>query len=109
MTAMTTRRVMAPWSEPARHPGHQPDAEAFADPDAADAAQRLREACHDMRQPVAGVFALAAAALADPDLPGTVRAQLEQIVRQAEGIADMIQDSLHAALPGEPGTRGNAK
>jgi signal transduction histidine kinase len=56
-----------------------------------------------MRQPVAGVLAIAAAALADPDLPGTVRAHLEQIVQQAERLADMIQDSLHAAQSGEPG------
>ena len=71
--------------------------------DHTDAAQRLREACHDMRQPVAGVLALAGAALSEPALPGTVRARLEQIVQQAEWLADMIQDRLHAAQPGEPG------
>src|SRR5438046_152666 len=103
MTARTTRRVMAPWPEPARDPGRQPEAEASACPDSADATQRLREACHDMRQPVAGVLAIAAAALADPDLPGIVRADLEQIVQQAERLADMIQDSLHAAQSSESG------
>jgi signal transduction histidine kinase len=96
-------RVSAPWPEPARDPGRRPDAGASSRRDPADATQRLREACHDMRQPVAGVLAIAAAALADPDLPGTVRAHLEQIVRQAERLADMIQDSLHAAQPGESG------
>jgi hypothetical protein len=34
--------------------------------EAADAVQQLREICHDMRQPVATVFALA-----EPDLPAT--------------------------------------
>jgi signal transduction histidine kinase len=100
--ARTTRHVTAPWSEPDHGPGRLPGAEAV------DAIQRLRESCHDMRQPVAGVFALAAAALADPDLPGPVRAHLGQIVRQAERLSDMIQDSLYAVQPGEPGARGDA-
>jgi signal transduction histidine kinase len=99
----TTRQVTAPRSEPDRGPGRQAAAEASTLPDAADAVQRLREACHDMRQPVAGVLALAAAALADPDLPGAVRAYLGQIIQQAERLADMIQDSLQAAWFGESG------
>jgi hypothetical protein len=36
----------------------------------ADVVQQLLEICHDMRQPVASVCALAAA-LAEPDLPAT--------------------------------------
>jgi C4-dicarboxylate-specific signal transduction histidine kinase len=56
-----------------------------------------------MRQPVAGVLALAGAALAEPGLPQPARARLEQIVEQAERMADMIQDWLYAALPSEPG------
>lgn len=71
--------------------------------DAADAARGLRETCHDMRQPVAGVLALAGAALSEPDLPRTVRVSLEQIVLQAERLADMIQDWLHGALHGDAG------
>lgn len=73
--------------------------------DATDAAQGLREACHDMRQPVAGVLALAGAALAEPGLPGAVRGDLEQIIQYAEWLADMIQDRLQSARSGEPGTR----
>ncbi len=62
----------------------------------------LQETCHDMRQPVASVFALAAAALSQPDLPQPARAYLEQIVEQAEWLADLIQQSLPAAGPGAP-------
>jgi hypothetical protein len=70
--------------------------------DAADADRGLREACHDMRQPVAGVLALAGAALAEPGLPGVARLRLEQIIKQAEWLADMIQDWLRTAQPGDP-------
>jgi len=62
----------------------------------------LQETCHDMRQPVASIFALAAAALAEPGLPRPARACLEQIVGQAEWLADLIQHSLHTAGPGTP-------
>src|SRR5712691_10606398 len=65
--------------------------------------QGLRETCHDMRQPVTSMFALAAAALAEPGLPQPARARLEQIVEQAEWLADLIQHSLHFAGPGAPG------
>jgi signal transduction histidine kinase len=61
---------------------------------AADEAQRLREACHDMRQALAGVFALAGAALAEPELPAGGRERLEQIVGQAQWLADLIHDCL---------------
>jgi hypothetical protein len=63
----------------------------------ADIELGLREACHDMRQPVAGVLALAGAALAEPGLPEAVRVRLEEIVQHAEWLADMIQDWLHDA------------
>ena len=59
--------------------------------------QGLREACHDMRQPVAGLLALAAAALVDPALPQTARARLKQMVEQAEWLADLIQHALDTA------------
>jgi signal transduction histidine kinase len=62
--------------------------------------QGLRETCHDMRQPVASVFALAAAVLAEPGLPQAARVRLELIVEQAEWLADLIQHSLHGAGPG---------
>lgn len=58
--------------------------------------QNMQETCHDMRQPVASVFALAAVALAEPGLPEAARARLEQIVQQAEWLADLIQHSLRS-------------
>lgn len=73
-----------------------------------DTAQGLCEVCHDMRQPVAGLLALAAAALADPDVPASVRARLQEIVQQAEWLADTIQDLLHVAQPGDLSPGGNA-
>ena len=60
----------------------------------------LAETCHDMRQPVAGIVALAQAALTEPGLPQSARARLEQIVKQAEWLADLIQFSLQTASPG---------
>ena len=68
----------------------------------ADMAQQLRETFHDMRQPVANTMALAAAALAEPALPAVARDRLEQIVGQAEWLADMIHDCLVAQRQEEP-------
>lgn len=56
--------------------------------------QRFREMCHDIRQPVAGVVSLATAALAEPALPGAARSRLEQIVCQAESLAELLEESL---------------
>jgi signal transduction histidine kinase len=47
-----------------------------------------------MRQALAGVFALAGAALAEPRLPDGARARLEQIAGQAQWMADLIHDYL---------------
>jgi two-component system, OmpR family, sensor kinase len=58
-----------------------------------------------MRQPVAGVFALAEAALADPDLPQGARIRLEQIVKLTEWLSDMIQQGLHADEPPQTAVR----
>lgn len=57
-------------------------------------AQRLRETCHDMRQALGSVFALAGAALAEPGLDESTRARLEQIVGQAEWLAELIKHGL---------------
>lgn len=65
---------------------------------ATDAVRRLLETCHDMRQPTASVLALAGAALSEPGIPGTVRVSLEEIIREAEQLADMIQDWLRAEV-----------
>ena len=60
----------------------------------ANMTRQLRETFHDMRQPVASTLALAAAALTEPDLPAAARNRLEQIVEQAEWLADMIHGCL---------------
>jgi K+-sensing histidine kinase KdpD len=70
---------------------------------AADASPLLLEACHDMRQPIAGVLALAGATLTEPGLPKAARTRLEQIMEQAEWLADMIQSWLQADQPDESG------
>jgi two-component system, OmpR family, sensor histidine kinase QseC len=67
--------------------------------EASDVVQKLRETSHDMRQPVASVFALAEAALAEPRLPTAARERLKQIVGQAEWLADMIDGFLHDSEP----------
>jgi signal transduction histidine kinase len=58
--------------------------------------RELREACHDMRQPIAIVLALAAAALSEPDLPAAARGRLGQITEQAEWLAYMVHGCLAA-------------
>lgn len=54
----------------------------------------LREVCHDLRQPIAGVLALAGAALAEPALPQRVRRRLEQIIELAEWQSDVAENWL---------------
>jgi len=56
----------------------------------------LRQACHDIRQPIAGVLALAGAALSEADLPETARDCLNQIVGLAEWQSDVIEHWLWA-------------
>lgn len=116
------QRVAAPWSDCQRGRGRGP-AEGESDqpriglvwrvlsaaqsPPAEkdDGFQRLRETCHDIRQPVAGVLALAGAALADPNLPAVARSYLEQIVTQAESLAGVIREPLVAGESAEGQTR----
>jgi K+-sensing histidine kinase KdpD len=56
-----------------------------------------------MRQPIAGVLALAGATLTEPGLPKAARARLEQIMQQAEWLGDIIQSWLQADQPDESG------
>ncbi len=70
------------------------------------AVEVLRDICHDMRQPLANMFALAAAALAEPGLPEAACARLEQMTEQAEWLAELIQHSLQLAAPDAPGGCG---
>ncbi len=64
----------------------------------------LQEICHDMRQPVASVFALAAAVLAEPGLSQAACTRMDEIIKQAEWLADLIQHALHTTVPGAPGS-----
>lgn len=72
----------------------------------ADTVQQLRETFHDMRQPVAIMMALAAAALAAPDLPDAAQHRLGQIIEQAEWLSDMIRGCLMAQQGEEPDETG---
>lgn len=51
----------------------------------------LRQACHDIRQPMAGVLALAGAALTEPDLPDNARDRHKQIVQLAEWQSGVLE------------------
>jgi C4-dicarboxylate-specific signal transduction histidine kinase len=53
--------------------------------------EELRQACHDIRQPIAGVLALAGVALAEAGLPEKARDCLNQIVGLAEWQSDVIE------------------
>ena len=64
--------------------------------------QGLRQACHDIRQPIAGVLALAGAALAEAGLPEDTRIRLRQIVGLAEWQSDVIEHWLQASEVGQP-------
>jgi signal transduction histidine kinase len=52
-----------------------------------------------MRQPVAGVLTLAAAALTVPKLPRAARSRLEQIVTEAQTLAELIEQSVDCGDP----------
>lgn len=60
--------------------------------------QQLRDTCHDMREPIASVLAVTAAALAEPGLPATARLRFEQISGQAEWLAEMVHELLQEAV-----------
>lgn len=58
----------------------------------------LWEAYHDIRQPVAGVLALAGAALIEADLPQNTRKRLEQIIELTEWQSEVIESWLDVSL-----------
>lgn len=64
-----------------------------------------RQAYHDIRQPIAGVHALAEAALSEADLPDIARDCLNQIVGFAEWQSDVIEHWLWAPDARPPRTR----
>jgi signal transduction histidine kinase len=53
---------------------------------------RLHEICHDMRQPVASIMALAEAALSNAEVTLGVRDRLGQIRDQAEWLSELLRD-----------------
>jgi signal transduction histidine kinase len=68
--------------------------------DACGSVHELREVCHDIRQPIAGVLALAGAALAEADVPEDTRNRLEQIMMLAEWQSDVIETWLDVSGSG---------
>ena len=64
--------------------------------DAHDSVDGLREVCHDIRQPIAAVLALAGAALTT-NPPEDMRQLLAQIVGLAEWQSDVIESWLEAS------------
>ena len=57
----------------------------------------LRDLCHDIRQPIAGVLALAEAALAEADLPVNTRSRLEHIIELAGWQSEVVENWLEAS------------
>ena len=52
---------------------------------------QLHEICHDMRQPVASILALADAVLTTATIPSAVRDRLGQVQDQAEWLAELLR------------------
>lgn len=71
----------------------------FLDTRTEEAPQLLREACHDLRQPVAGILRLAAVALTQPGVPDATRSCLEQIVTQTASLGELIHQWLYVDEP----------
>jgi signal transduction histidine kinase len=80
--------------------------ETFRNPSLADRISgapdpdRLREICHDLRQPVATIIALAEAALSNDGIPLGVRRRLDQVMNQAEWLGEMLQHLIEPAAAG---------
>jgi C4-dicarboxylate-specific signal transduction histidine kinase len=66
----------------------------------ASGADHLYEICHDMRQPVASIIALADAALSQAAVPSSVRCQLGQVRDQAEWLGELLQRLVEPPHPG---------
>jgi signal transduction histidine kinase len=68
--------------------------------DACNPVDGLREACHDIRQSIAGVLALAGAALVETELKDDTRNRLQQIIGLAEWQADVVGNWLEVTASG---------
>ncbi len=75
----------------------------YADGGTAIPLERVREVCHDLRQPVAAILMLASAAEMRPDVPETVRLALQEITDQAEDISSAVRQFLDDAKQGVDG------
>ncbi len=62
----------------------------------------ISRACHDLRQPVATILMLAAAASMEPGVPPRVRHYLDEITGQATWISDMVHELVHQGAPAQP-------
>jgi signal transduction histidine kinase len=68
-------------------------------------ALRLRETCHDMRQPIAAMLAIADAALTESCLSDATRSHLEQISTLAQSLADLVNQWLRSDEHADDGVR----
>jgi signal transduction histidine kinase len=75
----------------------------YADGGTAIPLARVREVCHDLRQPVAAIMMLASAAEMRPDVPDSVKAALQEITDQAEDISSAVRQFLDDAKRGVDG------
>lgn len=83
--------------------GSGTNSEGCRDQDQASAAAEIvRQFAHDLRQPVAAVITLAAAAFADLQAPEAVLQRLRQIAGEAAWMAKIVDDLL-AGTGAEPG------
>lgn len=85
------------------HGSHRRDAVLYADGGTAIPLDRVREVCHDLRQPVAAILMLASAAEMRPDVPERVRDVLQEIMSQTEEISATVRQFLDDAKQGVDG------
>jgi signal transduction histidine kinase len=85
------------------HGSHRRDAVLYADGGTAIPLDRVREVCHDLRQPVAAILMLASAAELRPDVPERVRDVLGEIMSQTEEISATVRQFLDDAKQGVDG------
>ncbi|MEY9933691.1 signal transduction histidine kinase [Catenulispora sp. GP43] len=104
MTAETTETAETVGAELERYHGsHRRDAVLYADGGTAIPLDRVREVCHDLRQPVAAILMLASAAELRPDVPERVRDVLQEIMTQTEEISATVRQFLDDAKQGVDG------
>ncbi|MFL6111739.1 MAG: ATP-binding protein [Catenulispora sp.] len=102
--AAAPESIAAPRAELERYQGsHRAEAMLYAHGGTAIPLERVREVCHDLRQPVAAILMLASAAEMRPDVPERVRAVLQEIMTQTEDISATVRQFLDDAKQGVDG------